>query len=98
VTGNRAAGDGGGAWSAGANSSLSVSGAAVSGNRAGGHGGGIWAQGQAVLSGAPVSGNDAAAGGGIWADGPDAVVTLLSSPATGNTPDNCEPAGAVTGC
>jgi predicted outer membrane repeat protein len=99
LSGNRATANGGGAsGGAGTFGTLSLTGGSVSGNTAGGDGGGIYAPGEADFTGTPITGNSAAAGGGIWAQGPSAVVTLLSSAATVNRPDNCAPPGAVTGC
>jgi hypothetical protein len=99
ITGNRAAGNGGGAaGGAGQFGIFSLAGGQVAGNRAGGNGGGILAQGETDLTGTPVTGNNAAAGGGIYVSGAFATVALHSSAVTGNNPDNCEPAGIVTGC
>jgi hypothetical protein len=40
----------------------------------------------------------AAGGGGIYDDGPNAISTLTTGSPAGNKPDNCEPAGSITGC
>jgi hypothetical protein len=98
ITGNHASGNGGGAATTGPDGFFSLTGGQVTGNTAQGRGGGIWAQGEADLTGTPVSGNNSGGGGGIYADGSGAPVYLTSAPVTGNNPDNCEPAGAIAGC
>ncbi|MGN6168406.1 MAG: hypothetical protein ACTHQQ_09580, partial [Solirubrobacteraceae bacterium] len=84
----------------------------VSGNSApGGLGGGItnaiFFAGQPtptlVLNNSQVTDNSAAAGGGIVNISFDptvsaGTVTLRHSDVSGNTPDNCEPPGSISGC
>jgi predicted outer membrane repeat protein len=100
VSGNHASGDGGGIYNADRESG-SVTTSTVSGNHAGGHGGGIYNKDSVTLAvaGTHITGNRApGGGGGIFNDGPDADVTVTSSPVTGNKPDNCEPPGSIAGC
>jgi hypothetical protein len=67
-------------------------------NRAGSQGGGILNQGALVLSNDLVTFNQAPAnGGGILNSGPG-TVTLRSTVAAFNTPDNCFPQGTIAGC
>jgi hypothetical protein len=86
---------------------LNVNNTSVDNNRAGGDGGGIAngiplpgpmpLRGGAVnLNHSEVTGNSAAHGGGIFNNA--GTVTLSKTTITGNTPDNCEPPGAVPGC
>jgi predicted outer membrane repeat protein len=105
VMGNAATADGGGIYNYGgvvpyAYGNLDVNGSTVSGNRAGIDGGGIYnTQGTVDATGSAVEHNTASTGGGGIYDGPGTdVVTLASSPVLYNKPDNCEPAGTVTGC
>jgi hypothetical protein len=52
--------------------------------------------GALTLNHSQVIGNTAAHGGGIFNNG--GSVTLSATSVTGNTPDNCEPSGAISGC
>jgi hypothetical protein len=76
-------------------------------NRAGGDGGGIangvplpgpmpLVGGALKLVNTVVIGNTAAAGGGIFNH--LGTVTLVNALIIANHPDNCEPAGSITGC
>jgi len=103
ISGNRAGGDGGGID----NSpdfvppntlSASFTDSLISGNHAGASGGGVYNQGPVDVSSTPITGNQAARGGGIYDYGTAAMVTVTDPFPTGNTPDNCEPLGSITGC
>jgi hypothetical protein len=50
-----------------------------------------------TLSLSQVTGNSSPAGGGIFAI-PGSPVTLTATPVVGNTVDNCEPLGTISGC
>jgi predicted outer membrane repeat protein len=64
-----------------------------------GQGGGIVAFGAMVLAGDRVTFNQASVkGGGILKAGPLATVTLRFTLVAFNTPDNCNPQGAIAGC
>lgn len=70
----------------------------VSGNEAGGNGGGISHAGTMLrVDFTRVQGNTAGLEGGIY-EGPGSQVSLSSSLVFNNTPNNCRPVGAVTGC
>ncbi|NJQ02460.1 hypothetical protein [Streptomyces zingiberis] len=96
---NTATSDGGGVYVSGSGATLRTTSTAFSGNLAGDQGGGIGVFGtaQARLLGSLVTGNTATSGGGIYEE-PGSLVQLTSTPVTGNTPDNCAPAGSVPGC
>ena len=99
VSGNRAAADGGGIYNAtGGANSLTTS--TLSGNHAAGHGGGIYNQEDSslVAAGTHIIRTGRLAEAAASYNGPYIVVTLTSSPVTGNKPDNCEPPGSITGC
>jgi predicted outer membrane repeat protein len=114
ISGNTASSDGGGLYVQAAEdllfpSSVTVTGGTFSGNSAAGQGGGIYNEGIVSLAGGQVTGNSAGTGGGGIYDGSAQyatgtggtglpATTLTSTPVTGNTPDNCEPAGTITGC
>lgn len=100
---NTARRDGGGYWLTDGGTALFRN-SQVTANGAGRNGGGIWDAGVLETTGGSVTGNLAAkGGGGIYAD-PEAIaegnvfIILSGTPVTGNRPDNCEPAGTVTGC
>jgi hypothetical protein len=77
---------------------LSLTDDTVSGNYAGESGGGIYNDsGWITAVGTAIIGNIAAIAGGIGAPG-GATTTLTTSPVRGNSPDNCEPVGSITGC
>jgi len=102
VSGNTATADGGGIYNDGevpAYGNLNLTSSTVSSNNAGADGGGIYnTQGTVDATSSPVEHNTAGAGGGIYdGAGPD-TVTLTNSPVQYNKPDNCEPAGTITGC
>lgn len=102
ISGNSATADGGGVYNDGAVpafGNINLSSSTVSSNTAGTDGGGLYnTQGTVDAAGTPIEHNTAGAGGGIYdGPGPD-TVTLTNSPVQGNTPDNCEPAGTITGC
>lgn len=72
----------------------------IDANTAGGNGGGLFngVGGRAALTRTLVERNTAADGGGIFnSDGPSRL-TLSASLIRPNTPNNCAPAGSVTGC
>ena len=86
---------------------LNLNNSTVNNNTAGGDGGGIangiplpgpmpLLGGAVNLNHSQVTGNHAAHGGGIFNNG--GTVTLSATTITGNTPDNCEPPGSITGC
>jgi hypothetical protein len=86
---------------------LNLNNSSVDNNRAGGDGGGIangiplpgpmpLLGGTVNLNHSDVTGNSAAHGGGIFNNA--GTVTLSKTTITSNTPDNCEPPGAVPGC
>jgi hypothetical protein len=104
VTGNTAAGDGGGIWSSGG----TITNSTISGNTAGRNGGGIYRAYSYVLGGSffnnlevidsTVSGNTASSGGGIFNDtmvGPGTVTLSGTNTFSNNIPDDCV---GVTGC
>ncbi|HTZ25750.1 MAG TPA: hypothetical protein VMC83_17285 [Streptosporangiaceae bacterium] len=73
----------------------------VDSNRAGAEGGGMYTVGGLAMvtaSGTPIDRNTAATGGGGIYDSSGGTVTLTNSPVLYNEPDNCEPAGSITGC
>jgi hypothetical protein len=87
--------------------SLTINNSAVSNNRAGGYGGGIangiplpgpmpLIGGALSLNHSHVTGNAAGHAGGFFNNG--GPETLSATSVTGNTPDNCEPLGSITGC
>lgn len=83
--------------------SLTLNNSTVSNNRAGGFGGGIanglpigLIGGALTLNHSQVTGNSAAHAGGIFNNGGPVVLSATS--VTGNTPDNCEPLGSISGC
>ena len=96
VSGNSASGFGGGLGNA-PDSTATITGSSVSGNSAGGPGGGVVNFGRLAMTGSRVLDNTAAAGGGI-ANQEGGTVTLTGTRVAGNTPDNCEPPGTITGC
>jgi len=70
----------------------------VTGNHAGAAGGGIYNDGGEVdAAGTRIAVNTAAAAGGI-ADHGTVTVKLTGATVIKNMPDNCEPAGSITGC
>ena len=86
---------------------LTINNSSISNNTAGGVGGGIanglpnpnmpLPGGTLTINHAQITGNTAGlGGGGIF--NVNAAVTLRSTSVTGNHPDNCEPAGTITGC
>jgi predicted outer membrane repeat protein len=103
-TGNTAAD--GGAISVTLLESLEVKDASFDGNTAtdagvDGGGGGIFTLAQGTqLTGTAVTANRAGGGGGgIYNDGDEfSTVTLAASPVTRSRPDNCAPAGSISGC
>ena len=82
---------------------LTINNSQVNNNRAGGSGGGIanglpgaLHGGALTMNHSQVTGNTATHAGGIFNNG--GTVTLSTTSATGNTPDNCEPLGTIAGC
>ncbi len=100
LTGDIAVRDGGGIFTTPGHSTRVVRGT-VSGNTAAGRGGGIFNAGTTALDRSLVELNlaisSATSGGGIFDLSPGAV-TLRRSLVHRNSPDNCDPAGAVPGC
>jgi hypothetical protein len=100
---NHATGDGGGIYNVETMMVFGVSlmGSEVSGNHAGADGGGIYNdEGAMSATQSQIENNVASAGGGIYQNGdvfPEGF-TLTSTQVRYNWPDNCEPAGLVTGC
>jgi hypothetical protein len=101
VTGNYAQTSGGGILNGG---TVTLNGSSITGNTAHTYsGGGILNLGTVTLNGSSsITGNTVGAagdGGGIYMPNAGGTVTLNgSSSITGNKPDNCVPAGSVTGC
>lgn len=89
ITGNAAAGDGGGLWANGSAMSLTLRDSNVTGNTAGSDGGGIYIEdlgGPLLIQNTVISGNDAGGeGGGIYLYGPDGDTTIEGSTISGNT-------------
>jgi hypothetical protein len=107
IVNDHASADGGGIYendSGDDSSFLAISGTALFANRAGGHGGGLFnREAGTQLSDSAITANHAGGGGGgIYDDtafgAGDASVVLTGTPVTRNRPDNCEPAGSVSGC
>jgi hypothetical protein len=104
IFGNHASGEGGGiALTTGTGFAPELTssfvGGTVYGNDAGGRGGGLYTQEPLDVSGTAIIHNQAIGeGGGIYDDGAEATVALTNSSPVANEPDNCGPAGAVTGC
>jgi hypothetical protein len=98
ISGNRASANGGGIGNGSAYAGLSLTDSTILGNRAGEYGGGIFNQGEVDATGTQIVGNWAVSGGGIYNDGASFTVSLATSSVLYNEPDNCEPAGSVTGC
>lgn len=92
VTGNAAAGDGGGLWADGFNMTLTIRDSTFSGNTSGDDGGGIYIEdtgGPLLIQRTVISGNDAAGnGGGIYFYDPDNDVTVEDSTISGNSAGN----------
>jgi predicted outer membrane repeat protein len=89
VTGNTAAGDGGGLWADGFSMNLTIRDSTFSGNTAGSDGGGIYVEdtgGPLLIQRTTITGNDAADdGGGIYFYDPDDDVTIEDSTISGNS-------------
>ncbi|GDY33413.1 hypothetical protein GTS_50460 [Gandjariella thermophila] len=105
VSGNTASGAGAAGGGILNDGTLKLNSSTVTNNTANGtnaRGGGIAnsGTGTATLRSSPVSGNQAlgmgADGGGVFNNG--GTVTLISSPVTGNTPNNCGMPSTVPGC
>jgi predicted outer membrane repeat protein len=103
-SGNSAA-DGGGIFNSAI--SLDLNNDSIYDNQASAHGGGLYNEGPnnsgedfspAALVSTVISGNRATTGGGGIYNTDDGIVTLTTSPVVNNEPDNCEPAGSITGC
>ncbi len=63
------------------------------------YGGGIYNNdGTVTIDHSLIARNKATVGGGGIYDDDDGAVTLAATDITRNSPDNCEPTGAVTGC
>lgn len=89
ITGNAAAGDGGGLWADGFAMDLTIRNSTISGNTSADDGGGIYVEdtgGVLTLSNTVVSGNTAAGnGGGVYLYDPDSDVNISGSSISGNT-------------
>lgn len=89
ITGNTAAGDGGGLWADGFNMNLTIQNSTITGNTSGDDGGGIYIEdtgGLLLIDNTVISGNTAAgAGGGVYFYDPDDDVTVQNSTISGNT-------------
>jgi predicted outer membrane repeat protein len=92
ISGNSAAGFGGGLGNA-PGAKATVIGSTFSGNSAA-TGGGLASQGHLVMKGSLVTRNTASAAGGIAKLG--GTVVLRATTMIRNAPDNCEP--AISGC
>jgi len=96
--GNSAA-DGGGIYNATAGLTMNLTNVRISGNHVSASGGGVYNLGLVDAVNTRITGNSASTGGGgIYDSGIYAAVTLTNSPVLHNRPDNCEPAGSITGC
>lgn len=89
ITGNTAAGDGGGLWADGFNMNLTIRDSTFSGNTSGDDGGGIYIEdtgGPLLIERTVITGNDAAgSGGGVYFYDPDDDVTIEDSTISGNS-------------
>jgi len=102
ISGNEARASGGGIYDSGDPrselGSVNLKDSEVTGNHAGAAGGGIYNDGGEVdAAGTRIAVNIAAAAGGI-ADHGTVTVKLTGATVINNMPDNCEPAGSITGC
>lgn len=98
VTNNSASSGNGGAIGNFSRATLTLEGSTVSSNRAANLGGGIYNTNGSttVVRTSHITGNSASNGGGIYND--SGTVSLEQATVTGNTPNNCAPAGSVPGC
>lgn len=92
ITGNTAAGDGGGLWADGFNMDLTIRNTTISGNTSGGDGGGVYIEdtgGPLLIQNTVITGNNAADdGGGIYFYDPDDSTTIEGSTISGNTAED----------
>lgn len=92
ISGNAAAGDGGGLWADGFNMNLTVRNSIISGNTAGDDGGGVYVEdtgGPALFENTRITGNNAAGkGGGAYLYDPDDDFTFDRCTISGNTAGN----------
>jgi len=96
IRGN-SAGDGGGIYNT--TQGMDLTNVKISGNYAGAYGGGIYNLGSVGAVNTRIIRNRAATGGGGIYDSTSAAAAFLTnSPVLYNKPDNCEPAGSITGC
>jgi hypothetical protein len=104
--GNSAA-DGGGIYDSLAQVTMDLTNVRISGNHVSASGGGVYNTGAVDAVNTRIVRNSAAAGGGIFDTAavsggnfpiPAATFTLTTSQVLRNRPDNCEPAGSITGC
>lgn len=99
IRSNHANTDGGGIYNGqgGVTNAISTT---IDRNSAGANGGGIYnaADAHTTLNHTLVNLNSALTGGGVYNAGVPSRVSLIVSIITNNTPNNCRPVGAVTGC
>jgi predicted outer membrane repeat protein len=100
---NHATDDGGGIYAntSSIEFSVSLTGSQIAGNYAGSDGGGIYNDASDMdATQSQIENNAASAGGGIYEANINdfAGFTLTTTSVRNNRPDNCEPAGSVTGC